>query len=91
MALLPLAACSDADWAHAFTYADVRSSVSADVHASQPVPPSPVPGRGYTAGTCEDAARARSVDAESQGFDEDVQRTVYDKVYADCNAFRMKM
>jgi hypothetical protein len=90
LALLPLAACSDADWAHAFTYAGAGGASPSEAQASVPISPHPVTVRGYTNVSCEDAARERANEAHDQGFDGDVQRAVHDKVYAECDAFQTK-
>jgi len=92
VAALPLAGCTESDWAHAMTYADVGDDgTTYDAHAGGGTSePRSAPLGRYVMRPCEDSARERAGEAADQGFDEDLQREVYDKVYAECNAFRRK-
>jgi len=90
LALPLLAGCADGDWAY-LTHYD-SPAVTGD--AAPDVPAAPVKYRhemsveGRSPSQCRRAAEERSVDAERQGFDDDIRKVVYDKTYADCMAWQ---
>ncbi len=78
-----LAGCTDHDWAG---IVDISPAGSADRDASSFPATAVLPaGLGErTAHKCQVVAKAREGDASVQGFDDGVQRSVYDKVFAEC-------
>ncbi len=77
-----LAGCADQDWAGI-----VDTSPSTDFNTfpdAGDAAPLPNGIDEQTAQKCRGVAGERSSDAGYEGFDGGIQRTVYDKVYADC-------
>ena len=80
-----LAGCTDSDW-------------SGIVGASSD-PPAVTDRRAMVRGGalpasdrhCQDAAKERANDTAVQGFEPEIQRSVYDKTYADCLHWSVRM
>lgn len=91
LAVVFLAGCTDGDWASVMSSFDGSPG---DAPAAPVVAANAVPTRsadGLMAETCRKAASDRASDVAMQGFNADLQKTVYDKTYADCAAWRGKM
>ena len=87
--VLLLAGCTDADWAHVMSFNSPGSAPSATYPPDMPSAAAAANYSAYVAAPsvtkkCNDVADQRMSDAASQGFDDEVQRQVHGKTYADC-------
>ena len=82
-AALLLAGCSDVGLDDVWGSAPSEALPDKPLVASASVEPAAIE-------ICNEAAQARSTDAARQGFDETVQRTVYNDTYADCVAWAQR-
>ena len=97
VSVLLCAGCTDNDWASVMPGGSLWTYSSAAPNTAAPsAAPSAAAAANYSAFAaapvgsptatekCAHAARDRTSDAEAQGFDDTVQKQVYDKTYADC-------
>ncbi len=78
-----LTGCTGTDWTALTSYPSPAASPESPVSGS---PAAFVVDSVTTRaeGRCRDAARDRAADGDAQGFDTDIQQSVYDKTYVSC-------
>jgi hypothetical protein len=83
-----LGGCTDSDWGSVMpgdAAAPAQAPVATEVGYTNAGPTTPITAANPSSTlTCTRVARERSGDAQVQGFDDGIQRNVYDKTYAEC-------
>ncbi|HEY0302416.1 MAG TPA: hypothetical protein VGC36_13810 [Rhizomicrobium sp.] len=92
LAGLLLAGCSAVGWDSATGFAakpDVKADAAAGANYAAFV--NGTGARPSADQKCNRIARERAFDVGNQGFDSDMQKTVYDRTYADCLAWAVRV